>query len=93
MYWTRASSRVWLQALPPTVSPTDRQRVRQTGQAAERHQGKVEGWVLRVTDPSGTDKMEMGGVLLWADVPLWLEARTGDKVGLPLLNILKGVHR
>lgn len=61
MYWTRASSRVWLQALPPTVSPTDRQRVRQTGQAAERHQGKVEGWVLRVTDPSGTDKMEMGG--------------------------------
>jgi hypothetical protein len=30
---------------------------------------------------------------LRADVPLWLEARTGDKVGLRLLNILKGVCR
>lgn len=30
-----------------------------------------------------------------ADVPLWLEARTGDKMGLRLLNIhlLKGVCR
>lgn len=26
-----------------------------------------------------------------ADVPLWPEARTGDKVVLRLLNILKGV--
>lgn len=28
--------------------------------------------------------------MLRADVPLWLEFRTGDKVGLPLLIILKG---
>lgn len=47
---------------------------------------------LRMTDLSGTDKMETGR-LLRADGPLCLEARTGDKVGLPLLNILKGVHR
>lgn len=52
---------------------------------------------MRMTDLSGTDRMEMGvGVgsgLLRADVSLWLEARTGDKVGLPLLNFLKNVHR
>lgn len=52
---------------------------------------------LRVTDLSGTDKMETGvgvGGGMKADVPLWPEARTGDKVVLQgLLNILKGVCR
>jgi hypothetical protein len=35
MDWTRAPSRVGFQAFPSTVSQTDRQMARQTGQAAK----------------------------------------------------------
>lgn len=94
MHRPRASRRVRLHAFPPTVSQTDREMARQTGQEAERPRGKVRDgsggdW------PPGTDKVETLR-LLRADKAPWLAAglRPGQvKAGLPHLDIFKGVHR